>query len=401
MTDGHAANIVVIDDTDVVRRLLVMQLRRLGHEVREAADGQEGLELLRSQRPDLVLCDLRMPRMDGLDFLRATQEHFAGLPVIVISGEGVLGDAISALKLGAWDYITKPIELAALEHAVAKALEKAKLLEENRSYARRLEELNRELTESLRMLADDENAGRQIQFRMLPRNHLKFGDYEVSRELVPSAFLSGDFIDAFTIDQEHWGFYLADVSGHGVSSALVTVLLRTFVHRQVESHVRSQDGLILQPARLLERLNEEMAREDLDKHLTIFFGVVTLGRHSLDYANAGHFPWPLLYDGAEARWLERPGVPVGLMPGTQYSQDSIPLSSTLTLAVFTDGLLEGMPEPDLDSKLDRLKTYFGRESVTVEGALADLLPQSRSSLPDDVAILLIKRGIDHGNRSSG
>ena len=391
--------IVVIDDTDAVRRVLVRQLEHLGFTALDAADGEAGLEVVRTSKPDLVLCDLRMPNLDGLDLLQIVREQFADLPVIVMSGAGLLQDAIGALKLGAWDYVSKPIELAVLEHAIDKALEKARLIEENRRYRAHLELLNRELQVSLRLLAEDEDAGRQIQVRMLPRNRQRFGPYLFTRDVVPSSFLSGDFIDAFAIDDRHWGFYLADVSGHGVSSALVTVLLRTFVQRQVASFTQTGDALVLSPSRLLRRLNEEMSREDLDKHLTIFYGVVDLEENTLLYANAGHFPWPVLCDGKSVTVLEHPGVPIGMVPGTQYEQHRILLGAPVSLSVFSDGVLGVLPQSTLSSKLTFLRGFFGRLNVSIEEAMQDLHLAGARPLPDDVAILIIQRGTDDGSHA--
>lgn len=390
--------IVVVDDCDSVRAAMMAQLVRLGFATRGAADGLRGLEEIRRERPDLVLCDLRMPNMDGLEFLKAARSFYSDLPVIVMSGAGLFGDAVGALKLGAWDYIEKPLpEIAALEHAVGKALEKAALLDENRRYRMHLEKVNGELSASLQLLADDEEAGRQIQFRMLPRNHQVFGNFEFSRDLVPSAFLSGDFIDAFSIDERRFGFYLADVSGHGVSSALVTVVLRTFVQRQVADYVRLGDPLILSPSSLLERLNEDMAKENLDKHLTMFYGVIDLAEDTLVYANAGHFPWPILHSGDETVELEQPGVPVGLVRRTRYPERRLTLPPQMVLAVFSDGLLEVLPQGDLRRKVAFLRTLFGRHDVTVEKLHDDLRLSERRPLPDDVAILLIKRGDSNGS----
>jgi serine phosphatase RsbU (regulator of sigma subunit) len=396
---AQCAKIVVIDDTDMVRRYIVRHLERLEFTVFQAADGNLGLEAIRAHRPDLVVCDLRMPNLDGLEVLKIVKVEFPDLPVIVMSGEGLLEDAIGALKLGAWDYIAKPIEGAVLEHAISQVLEKAALIEENRRYRANLEVLNRELKASIRLLAEDEDAGRQIQVRMLPRDHQRFGQYEFTRDVVPSTFLSGDFIDAFFIDQRHFGFYLADVSGHGVSSALVTVLLRTFVQRQVASFVRTGDNLVLSPARLLMRLNEEMAREDLEKHLTIFYGIIDLEENTLLYANAGHFPWPILCDGASAEVLEQPGVPVGMVPGTHYEEHRKRLGPKMSLAVFSDGVLEVLPQPTLDEKLEFLRGFFGRLDVSVEQARQELHLTDGSPLPDDVAVLIIQRGGDDGNHA--
>jgi serine phosphatase RsbU (regulator of sigma subunit) len=381
----------------MVRRFIVRYLERVGFSTVQAADGNQGLDIIREHKPDLVLCDLRMPVLDGLDLLKIVREEFPDLPVIVMSGEGLLQDAIGALKLGAWDYISKPIEGVVLEHAINKALEKANLIEENRRYRANLETLNRELRASLRLLAEDEDAGRQIQFRMLPRNHQRFGPYLFTRDVVPSTFLSGDFIDAFFIDQRHFGFYLADVSGHGVSSALVTVLLRTFVQRQVASFTRAADHLILSPARLLTRLNEEMAREDLEKHLTIFYGIIDLEENLLLYANAGHFPWPILHTSEETIVLEQPGVPVGMVPGSRYEEHRIPLPDPMILSVFSDGVLEVLPQATLNEKLAFLRAFFGRLDVTVEQARRELHLNDGSPLPDDVAVLIIQRGGEDGN----
>jgi phosphoserine phosphatase RsbU/P len=394
---SRAERIVVIDDTEMVRRFIVLYLEQLGFTALEAADGQEGLAVIRAHKPDLVLCDLRMPNLDGLALLRILKEEFPALPTIVMSGEGLLQDAIGALQLGAWDYIAKPVEGLALSHAINKALEKAALVEENRRHRAELERLNRELRATLLMLAEDENAGRQIQFRMLPRNHQRFGEYRFTREVVPSMFLSGDFIDAFTIDKRHWGFYLADVSGHGVSSALVTILLRTFVQRQVSSFTQSGDTLILSPARLLMHLNEEMARDDLDKHLTIFFGLVDLEENTLLYSNAGHFPWPILCDAEGIRVLEQPGIPVGMVPRSRYQEHRLALSTPMSLSVFSDGVLEVLPQSSLDAKLAMLRGLFGKVDVTVEQTRKELHLDDVSALPDDVAILIITRGGSDAN----
>jgi serine phosphatase RsbU (regulator of sigma subunit) len=392
--------IVVVDDTEMVRKVLVQYLERLGFATLEAADGEEGLDVIRANRPDLVLCDLRMPNLDGLGLLKVLKQESPELPIVVMSGAGLLQDAIGALQLGAWDYVEKPVEFPVLEHALNRALEKAALVEENRRYRAHLERLNRDLEASLRLLAEDEDAGRQIQVRMLPQNHQRFGEYLFTRDVIPSSFLSGDFIDVFRIDPRHWGFYLADVSGHGVSSALVTVLLRTFVQRQVASSIESGDDLVLSPARLLMRLNDEMARDHLDKHLTIFYGVIDLQEDTLLYANAGHFPWPVLYDGGTVRVLEQPGVPVGMMARSRYQEHRVPLADSMSLSVFSDGVLDVLSQSTLDAKLEYLRGLFGRPNVTVEQAKQELHLDGQSSLPDDVAILIIQRGGSDGKRAS-
>jgi serine phosphatase RsbU (regulator of sigma subunit) len=394
--------ILVVDDTDAVRRTVQRLLVSLGFDARGAADGVAALEEVAHAVPDLVLCDLRMPRMDGLQLLEALHKTHPDLPVVVMSGAGLLEDAIGALKLGAWDYVEKPIIAPeVLAHALTRVLERATLLAENRQQRADLEAMNRELRATLSLLSADEEAGRQLQFRMLPRNHVRFGPYEFSRDLLPSAFLSGDFIDAFAIDEHRWGFYLADVAGHGVSSALVTVLLRSFVQRMVSELGRSGDDLVLHPANLLERINEEMSREDLDKHLTLFYGVIDNRAGTLVYANAGHFPWPLLFDGTRTVPLEHPGVPIGLLTRARYEEHRVVLPEHAQLAAFSDGLLDVLPHDGIAAKQAFLSALFSRADVTVEQVRRELRLDERLPLPDDVAMLLIKRGDTDGGRETG
>lgn len=146
MTDAVLRKIVVADDTEMVRAIVLRALEHFGYTCFAASDGVEALSLVRREKPDLLLCDLRMPNLDGLGLLKQVRQDFPDLPVIVMSGEGLLEDAIGALQLGAWDYVCKPVAAATLGHAISKALEKAALIEENRRQRAELEAINRELS---------------------------------------------------------------------------------------------------------------------------------------------------------------------------------------------------------------------------------------------------------------
>jgi DNA-binding NtrC family response regulator len=130
---GHYAthSILIIDDEVSVLKSLSLFFEECGYNVYEATSGREGLDIFRQNRPDLVFTDLRMPEMDGLDVIRALKELSPDTPVIVISGIGVVADAVMAVKLGAWDYITKPIQsLTELEIVVKRALDTIELRHE-------------------------------------------------------------------------------------------------------------------------------------------------------------------------------------------------------------------------------------------------------------------------------
>lgn len=120
-----AKSILTVDDDTSVRATIAAWIEDSGYTPIQASSGVEGLERLQADKPDLVLLDLRMPVMDGLAFLEEKRAAGDDTPVIVVSGRADLQDAIRAFRLGAWDYITKPIEsFELLEHAVNVVLER-------------------------------------------------------------------------------------------------------------------------------------------------------------------------------------------------------------------------------------------------------------------------------------
>ncbi len=132
--------VLVIDDESLIRESIATYLTDSGFTVLQADDGPSGLAIVEEQQPDVVLLDLRMPQMDGLEVLAELAGRFPRIPVVVVTGAGVLKDAIEALRLGAFDFVSKPIiDMAVLEHSVCKAIERFRLQEENQRYRDHLE----------------------------------------------------------------------------------------------------------------------------------------------------------------------------------------------------------------------------------------------------------------------
>ncbi len=382
-----AQTVLTIDDDPAVRESIAAYLRDCDFRTIEADNGVAGIRLFQEARPDLVLVDLRMPEADGFEVLSAITRRAPQTPIIVVSGTGVIADAVEALRSGAWDYVLKPIEdMGVLLHSVQRCLERARLRRENEAYQRHLEE-------TLKKIKDDEEAGRKIQSKLLPPAISVLGPYSLTRHVMPSMDLSGDFVDYFNIDDEHVAFYTADVSGHGVSSALVTVLLKSFIRKQLERHANRNGDTILRPGALLQMFNEELLEEDLDKHVTMLYGVLHVPENTLTFANGGQFPYPIIWSNHTCETIKEKGRAVGLFPRVTFQDVHRPLPEQFLLAVFSDGVLDVLPQPTLAEKLGFL------EKLGSETTIADFVTRLRShtDLPDDITVLTIKRGNANGS----
>jgi signal transduction histidine kinase/DNA-binding response OmpR family regulator len=134
--------ILTIDDESVIRDSIRAYLEDYDYTVLEADNGRAGLQIYEKEHVDLILVDLRMPEVDGLEVLSVVSKRTPDLPIIVISGTGEIADVVEALRLGAWDYLLKPItDMSILIHSIEKGLERARLIKENKRYHEGLEEL--------------------------------------------------------------------------------------------------------------------------------------------------------------------------------------------------------------------------------------------------------------------
>jgi signal transduction histidine kinase len=141
MTSEAQPVVLSIDDDQSVRESLANFLEDFGFTVLQAGDGEDGLAVFAANRPDMVLVDLRMPRMDGLQVLARVRELSPETPIMVVSGAGDIRDVVEALRRGAWDYLIKPIQdMNILVHSVRTCLDRARLMRQNREYQQSLEE---------------------------------------------------------------------------------------------------------------------------------------------------------------------------------------------------------------------------------------------------------------------
>lgn len=390
------SKILFIDDDKALLQEIRDYFEDSGFVVLEAQDGRAGLNIFRTEKPDAVVTDLQLPEFSGLEVLKTLSKESPGTPVLVISEPGGLDDVIQALRIGAWDYLTKPIpQLPVLEHAVCRALERSRLLEENRIYRLKLEQANQALKKSLDILEQDQEAGRSVQMRMLPEQGITFGPYRFSHNIAPSLYLSGDFVDYFKINDQKFGFYIADVSGHGASSAFVTVLLKSSMSQMLAHYQTAQNDIILAPEKVLAQLGTEIHTAKLGKYLTMIYGVVNIENNEFSYSIGGHYPNPILSQDGNAYYLEGKGFPVGIMRNATYQKYTVVFHPNMRLMMFSDGIAEILPEKDMEAKDKALLSMVVEGKGSIDFILEKLnlknQDQTKKVLPDDVTILALIR----------
>ena len=128
------SKILIIEDESAIRRVLkkIISEENDSYNVEEAEDGLQGIEKIKSKDYDLILCDIKMPKLDGVEVLEKAKKIKPEIPIVMISGHGDLDTAVNTMRLGAFDYISKPPDLNRLLNTIRNALDKKELVVENK-----------------------------------------------------------------------------------------------------------------------------------------------------------------------------------------------------------------------------------------------------------------------------
>jgi len=394
-TDGMISygRILSADAEGHFRKMVVDYLEDSGFTMYEAKDAEEALAIFRDKKPDLVVSSLLMPGMNGLTLLESIKRESPETPVVIVAESQDTDDLIEALRMGAQDYVLKPVvNMTVLEHAVCRALEGGRLVSENKKYRQELEAKNIQLAHSLEQLKEDQEAGKSVQQQLLPKEEIELGSYRFTHRVIPSLYLSGDFIDYFEISDDKIVFYIADVSGHGASSAFVTVLLKSFIEKMVLNFEMGYDEYILYPEKVLKLLSDEILKVKLGKYLTMVYGVIDKTQNILFYSVGGHCPNPMVWDGHKSSFLPGRGFAVGIFKGALYEQYQYPLQESFGIAMFSDGIFEIMKGKNLAEKEEELLSLMEKPDITVAEMLAELGVRPKTSYPDDISLVMVRKG---------
>lgn len=298
-------------------------------------------------------------------------------------------------RLGAVDVLLAGDTSDMLEQTMTRLAQVATIRQQQVIDRAKLESTNDELQESLRLLKQDQIAGLEVQKSLMPESPLSAGEYQISHSIVPSLYLSGDFVGYNVVLGRYLLFYFADVSGHGASSAFVTVLLRFMVGRVIRRHQLEEDyaALAMAPQGLVEHINSQMLATGLGKHMTLFAGSVDMDNNVMRYVAGAQLPPPILVVDGEAVFLPGKGKPVGIFEDVSWHVEELKMPVRSSLVLLSDGVFDLFPEAQIADKEAAILKLLGTRSGTLEDLKEALQIDYIEEPQDDISLLLLTRGM--------
>ena len=386
MQKKSGGKILVVDDDATSRRLLARTLTSTGYECREAENGREGLDLVRSERPSVLLLDFEMPELNGAEVLhrlRADKDPaIAQLPVIVLTGHDSEASEVLLLEAGADDFVSKPVNIAILGARIETQLRL-------RSMRQQLQKQNDELEAWRRNLERDLSAARLTQQSLIPQKVPRLPGWEMATCYRPVIQVGGDIYGWLRMLDGRILFWIADATGHGAAAALLTTLAKLLFHHGTDEHKT--------PVPIMQAVNADFlsifgARSFMTA-MCVALDPKT-GRASI--VGAGHPPLLILRHDGTRELIESCAPPLGLAARAQFVKSTVHLAPGDTFVLYTDGLYGGSDGAKSRLTPKQLAEKLDPTARNAEAQLEHLLNAAmpvpiNGSLPDDMAVVVIRR----------
>lgn len=401
--DG-GGRVLVVDDSRAQRRILRLLVERWGYEVLEADSGEQALAILAAEAVDFIVSDWMMPGISGPELcrrFRALEREGYGY-FILLTSKSETGVMVRGLEAGADDFVSKPVtagELRARLAAGARVLTmERELRDKNAVIAAALDEL-RGLYDAIDR---DLIQARRIQGSLVPERCTRFGDSAVSMLLRPCGHVGGDLVGRFVPGPQRLGFYAIDVSGHGVTSALMTARLAGYLSGEdpdmnIALERRLERFHAFRPlGEVAGALNRRLLRDKgVSEYFTMAFAAADLRTGWVEIVQAGHPHPALLRRDGRIDLVGEGGAPIGLLPGMEWQPFSVRMVPGERLLFYSDGLIEaeGKDGPLDEAGLKRLiRGAWALEGCDFLDALFWQLTEEMQgeALGDDVSAVLFE-----------
>ncbi len=386
MSDGSHAEILVVDDDALSRRLLAQLLTAAGYKCRVCKNGSEALEIVHAAPPSLLLLDFDMPGPNGAEVLRRLRSDHnpavAQIPAIMLTAHGSEESEVSCLQAGADDFVTKPVNAAVLRARIETQLRL-------RSMRRQLERQNNELETWRRDLERDLAAARLTQQSLIPQKPLTMPGWQVATCYRPVIQVGGDIYGWLRMKNGRILFWIADGTGHGAAAALLTTLAKLLFHHGSMEHDM--------PASVMEAVNHDFRSIFGGRSfMTAMCVAVDPSTGRAIIVGAGHPPLLIARRTGATEAIASVAPPLGLVEHPELTETIVDLEPGDTFLLYTDGLFGSSKskQPGLSPK--RLEKMLDHSAPSAEALLRRILTETAPSkgeqaLPDDVAALAVRR----------
>jgi serine phosphatase RsbU (regulator of sigma subunit) len=328
--------LLLVDDEPLNLDYLAQELEDLDLDIRTAASGQDALQMVAEQAPDMIFLDIMMPGMNGFEVLQRLKSEPAWrhIPVVIISAASDLTQVVKGIELGADDFLPKPFEPVLLHARLNAGLEKKRLRDLEQRYLRLLE---REL-----------EIGKEIQAGFLPQEIPQPAGWQIAAFFRPAREVAGDFYDVFEVEPGKLALLLGDVTDKGVGAALYMALFRSLLRSSVmmDKITGEQDGVGgVPPEERLKKAvtltNNYLCRvHDAGMFATLLFGVLDVESGQFCYLNAGHdYPY-VLRAGQIIAALKPTGPAAGVIDAVDYRIEGLELQPGDALVLYSDGIID-------------------------------------------------------------
>ncbi|MGH7493532.1 MAG: PP2C family protein-serine/threonine phosphatase [bacterium] len=375
------SDILVVDDEQAIRHLLSEVLAKDGHRVETAEDGDAALEKIVPVDFELIVSDLHMKEVDGISVLRAAKNKNPYTEVLILTGRGTVTSAVEAMRLGAFEYLTKPVDLQEFRLKVRQVLE-------HRAMRLQLEAQRREIQMHQTMIARDLKLAAQVQMSLVPRP-LQSNNFEVAVRYKPMISVGGDFSDIFA-EGETVTLTMVDVTGHGIAAALLVNRMANEIRRLVRDH--------LAPHVVLHHFNDFICDSfaGTGMFLTMFICRFDLAQRTLTYAGSAH-PAAIIWRENKSKFekLESQNPIIGFEPTALecFSQNVTDVSAGDKIVMYTDGIVEAENNNEQPWGLNGMLQCFRAATYAPANHIAETLIQElekwrQGPLRDDVYLLV-------------
>jgi serine phosphatase RsbU (regulator of sigma subunit) len=366
--------ILIVDDEDEIRENLLDFIEFKGFDAHEAYNGRDALEKLALCKPDLIISDLMMPEMGGMEFLKALQEQGIDIPVVIMTAFGTVQYAIDAMKNGAVDFLTKPIDLPYTLKVIDRVLRRS--------------ELERKLKEHQQQLEDDLHHAALIQKCLLPAP-IETESLSFHYRFEPLIAIGGDYLTVHQYSDHKIAVALYDVSGHGVSAALTGSLINTQLLKAMEEDMPPSQTLDFLNQILLDRIGKT------GMFITMIVAIIDTKMKTMTVCNAGH-PDLLHWQKEKMAYQHIPSIipPIGMIQRLlgETNEQTVTLSSGDRIVFYTDGFIEAKtPDGIMLTQRgfeDIVLTHIEKETQPFIQSIFNSLSDYHHGYPDDDMTLL-------------